>query len=661
MSWTTKIPKFRRFVLQNFPFIEQDFDALTDYQLICKIVEYLNKVIDSQNELINEVEFLLNAFNELQSYVEHYFDNLDVQEEINNKLDEMVEAGTLQEIVASYLNTRAIFAFDTVADMQAAENLEAGSYAKTLGYYSKGDYGATTYAIVDDDLTADGSTIIALDSGLFAVLNLDERVIKAEQFGAKGDGETDDTVALQSAINYSIAHGCVLELNGNYLVEPTQRDDNTMVCLTYERRNTGMQYVGAAIKFNRVARIMTDYADDCTLLRIEARNIVITDGVFSGVQGKTTLMEFSRINTLSENYDGYNMDNVIENCLFRYGKNAITLEGSAYYNKFNSCRIWNCTNGIVLQMTALEKAGLRQDSNVNRNHFNDICMNLISGWAVRIEYGANNEFVGLDIEGSANGVYIDNPYFHSGDFPIAPHNSCDSNKFVNVMMESITNTNWYNYQNGTCIYNTIYESDWGAKSNMVISPQVFLGGDSESGSIEKCMWMTCNKDLTAVPSMLPNTIVTPRNMTAGGYFDSSSTGQGVYTNMNLQNLEFDITKTGANIDSITYNSSKPKIKRIGGIVHITGSFYFTPTNTANSIKLYLPESWQVPRAVANNFIGPFTTVVGYINNTYVTLYARVMTDGNGSYIEIIKPDTGWYAGTNYICMQDFTYLANIDM
>lgn len=31
---------FRNFILQNFPFLEDDFDALTDYELFCKMVEY---------------------------------------------------------------------------------------------------------------------------------------------------------------------------------------------------------------------------------------------------------------------------------------------------------------------------------------------------------------------------------------------------------------------------------------------------------------------------------------------------------------------------------------------------------------------------------------------------------------------------------------------
>lgn len=125
MSWNTHIPKFRRFVLQNFPFIEEDFDALTDYALICKVVEYLNQVIDSQNAVITEVsefetnvnteinrfessitsdfENLTNLFNQLQSFVNNYFDNLDVQEEINTKLDEMVEDGTLESLISTQI------------------------------------------------------------------------------------------------------------------------------------------------------------------------------------------------------------------------------------------------------------------------------------------------------------------------------------------------------------------------------------------------------------------------------------------------------------------------------------------------------------------------------------------------------------------------------
>ena len=104
MAYNTKIPLFRRWVLQNFPFIEQDFDALTDYQLICKVVEYLNKVIETVNASGEQIELLTNTVNQFVDYINHYFDNLDVQNEINNKLDEMYANGQLDLLFQKYVN-----------------------------------------------------------------------------------------------------------------------------------------------------------------------------------------------------------------------------------------------------------------------------------------------------------------------------------------------------------------------------------------------------------------------------------------------------------------------------------------------------------------------------------------------------------------------------
>lgn len=101
------IGPFKGWVLQNFPFIEADFDAITSYQLWCKVVEYLNKVIYNEALLEEQSDELVDAFNELKTYV----DNLDLQEEVNNKLDEMAEDGTLENIVKDYLNTKCEFIF----------------------------------------------------------------------------------------------------------------------------------------------------------------------------------------------------------------------------------------------------------------------------------------------------------------------------------------------------------------------------------------------------------------------------------------------------------------------------------------------------------------------------------------------------------------------
>ena len=91
---------FKWFVLENFPFIEADFDALTEWQLFCKLGKEMNKIINSENTLGTQMENVTNAFIELQNYVNNYFENLDIQEEVNNKLNEMASSGELTEIIA---------------------------------------------------------------------------------------------------------------------------------------------------------------------------------------------------------------------------------------------------------------------------------------------------------------------------------------------------------------------------------------------------------------------------------------------------------------------------------------------------------------------------------------------------------------------------------
>ena len=98
------LPPFKGMVLQNFPFIEDDFDAITNYQLLCKVVEYLKNI--QNNEIIMEenVNNLYNSYVTLKNYVDNYFSNLDVEEEINKKLDSMVVSGQFNEIVSTYID-----------------------------------------------------------------------------------------------------------------------------------------------------------------------------------------------------------------------------------------------------------------------------------------------------------------------------------------------------------------------------------------------------------------------------------------------------------------------------------------------------------------------------------------------------------------------------
>jgi len=71
-------------------------ESLSYYELLCKVVEYLNETMD-------DVTILHDEFVELKTFVDSYFENLDVQEEINNKLDEMAANGSLDTLIQKFI------------------------------------------------------------------------------------------------------------------------------------------------------------------------------------------------------------------------------------------------------------------------------------------------------------------------------------------------------------------------------------------------------------------------------------------------------------------------------------------------------------------------------------------------------------------------------
>lgn len=198
------VPPFVTFVASAVPMV---FDnSMSYYEALCALWKWLQddviNVINNNASVTEQyIEYDLHTrelFIELKNYVDTYFDNLDVQDEINNKLDAMVEAGTLQEIITTYIQANVAWTFDTVADMKLSTNLVNGSYARTLGFHTLNDGGGALYYINNSGV-ADDRSIIAIDD-LRAHLVLD-KVVSPEQFGAYGDGIHDDTDSWQDAVN----------------------------------------------------------------------------------------------------------------------------------------------------------------------------------------------------------------------------------------------------------------------------------------------------------------------------------------------------------------------------------------------------------------------------------------------------------------------------
>lgn len=212
------VPPFVRYCSAIIPTMFDD--SLSYYEALCALWKWMqDNLVDVINNNATVTEEYIRLTNELKEFVENYFDNLDVQEEINNKLDQMAEDGTLQEIITTYIQSNVTWTFDTVADMQSATNLIDGSYAKTLGYYSVNDGGSATYRIrtkTESD-TPDGGSLVNISATLVAELCYTSRV-NVKQFGAYGDGTHDDTTSIQNAIDF--VKGIIIDNDDIALDEP---------------------------------------------------------------------------------------------------------------------------------------------------------------------------------------------------------------------------------------------------------------------------------------------------------------------------------------------------------------------------------------------------------------------------------------------------------
>ena len=210
---------FKWFVLENFPFIEADFDALTNWQLFCKLGKEMNKIINSENTLGTQVESVTNAFIDLQNYVNNYFDNLDIQEDVNNKLNEMAEDGTLAKIInedifkelndkiaqntsdINIINSNKINYVNNIEELKNNTNLKDNTIVFTKGFYNISDGGNAKYLITSEELIPDNYTIFALQNNLYAKL-IPDNIVNLKQFGAKGDNVSDDVLPINKCLEY---------------------------------------------------------------------------------------------------------------------------------------------------------------------------------------------------------------------------------------------------------------------------------------------------------------------------------------------------------------------------------------------------------------------------------------------------------------------------
>ncbi len=157
------------------------------------------------------------------------------------------EAKTVAEVRADILTSGSVTAdasayiYDTVADVQAATISGAGSSVKfilTSGYTSAGDGGSGLYAYSASEPSHAGK-VQSADGAWWEISGLYPNV---KQFGAAGDGSTDDATALQNAIDYAEANApCTMFMpSGRFITSST---------LVIDASNVGLAGAGAHQSF----------------------------------------------------------------------------------------------------------------------------------------------------------------------------------------------------------------------------------------------------------------------------------------------------------------------------------------------------------------------------------------------------------------------------
>lgn len=296
-------------------------DSLSYYEYLCKLNEYLNEVIGQINTLTDNMEDyeedLTATWLETKEYIDNYFNNLDVQQEINNKLDQMASSGALSTLLAPIVGTQI---GGVVADQIGATVASqiGTTVASQIDDSVAGQIGEVTSPIVtswlnenvdpvgssvvvDKTLSINGASADAMVTG--GILNCDGGVLYN-----RGDLLTQGKVISNGQISdnpfYAISD--VISVKKNEAIYVKSYTDNTSVCLLAECQSDGT---------------ITKTLVTGTYRDIRTYNYVFTHDAYV----KICLRTDESIDGIAiKHLDGYNIDKNIANIM--------AIEGISLYN-----------------------------------------------------------------------------------------------------------------------------------------------------------------------------------------------------------------------------------------------------------------------------------------------------------------------------------------
>lgn len=303
-------------------------------------------------------------------------------------------------------------------------------------------------------------------------------IANAREFGARGDGVTNDQAAIQAALDsLDASGGTVLLPAGNYLV-------NTELVVA------DAQYL---VGEGRQATVLLAGANNMNVIHHTgsqggARHLEINGNGQTGVSGLriTPLDETQVITVVNQNFNYFDdlwIISCAEGIVMRCGPDVAGVDSGCWYNRFYGVHIQDCTRSLWLREGT--NAG---SSPPNRNSWHGCRMGQGSAnTGVQIDSGGTNGFFAVDFEGIAVGVA---PNATPTAIKIANNDAWgwanESNRFFGCNFEACTrdveNANAYTEFYGTSLNTTP------PKVLFTALPLCILGGYNAAGPPQRGPW-----------------------------------------------------------------------------------------------------------------------------------------------------------------------------
>lgn len=483
---------FKAWFQKTLPLVYDD--SLTYQELLYKLIAKINEVVESQNQTNENFDELYALFIQLKEYVDNYFKNLDVQEEINNKLDEMAKDGTLDKIINEQI-------FGELNDRIDKLEKSGGVVVSVKKWGAVGDGvtdDTTAFITCFNEITE--NNILYIPHGIYVINGTHEFLLKCPIIGDNAtfilvdsyfrynencsvDGITFNYSDKTTAISFKSATPAkkvvIRNCNFVYLKQtPTNRNAVAVRVLSEISEIENIEIIGyeGGVIYSNVVGLDSKYNTINNIFGKNIETLVDVEGYTNAATATGSLKNFDISNIVLENTDeelaGITNTVGCDCLLFTFVDNFNIQNITSIRAKERAIYLNTCTNGTITNVynyysDNIKIAGQNNVRNSSNIRVSNILTNECYMGSIFDVYDAINIFISnfssinnvetdslIRVRGKSREIFFDNGEIHGSYRGIISFEYNDSviNELVNINFNDIV---MYNIINGNVDYGIV--------------------------------------------------------------------------------------------------------------------------------------------------------------------------------------------------------------